>query len=185
VGRPAYSQGLLGANAAITRAALDRIGGLDFDAPTGTDYQLARRLLAHGIAIRYVGTSIVATEYPETLRAYRRTQSRWLRNLLVYGWRHGATQDVQATLKTVLTGLLMLFVPLLSVAWRAAIIPWALLVAHAAGSKLRYAMFTARLYGRPAPARLFAGILPLTLIDFAIWAAPILDLLNPKRRYRW
>jgi len=67
----------------------------------------------------------------------------------------------------------------------AVLVPWSLLVAHAAVSKLRYALFTARLYQHPVPRRLLIGIVPLVLIDFVIWALPILDLLNPKRRNQW
>jgi glycosyltransferase involved in cell wall biosynthesis len=184
--RSDYSAGLLGRNAMITRHALDRIGGLNFPAPTGTDYQLAQRLIERGIAIRHVGASVVPSEYPETLRAYRRKQSRWLRNLLIYGRRYRAKRDLYVTLKTVAIGAAMLLVPLPAWAFsRGALALWALLVAHSAASKLRYALFTARLYGRRAPARMLAGILPLTLLDFAIWALPILDLLDPKKRDQW
>ncbi|HEX6292757.1 MAG TPA: glycosyltransferase family 2 protein [Herpetosiphonaceae bacterium] len=181
-----YSSGILGRNAALTRQALDRIGGLAWEARTGTDYQLARRLLGADIAIRNVRTSVVASEYPATLRIYRHKQSRWLRNLLLHGRRYGAADDVRLTLQTVATGALMLAIP--AAAWplgRLILVPWSLLVAHAVGSKLRYAGFAARLYRRRLPLRLFAGLLPLTLIDFAIWASPILDLLHPKRRERW
>ena len=63
--------------------------------------------------------------------------------------------------------------------------PWALLVAQAASSKLRYVLFTARVYQKPISLRLLASILPLALVDFAIWASPILDLINPRRRTQW
>jgi glycosyltransferase involved in cell wall biosynthesis len=183
---PAYGTGLLGRNAAVTRRALDRIGGLDFPAPTGTDYQLARRLIGQGIAIRHVGASVVPSKYPETLRIYRRKRSRWLRNLLIYGRRHGSKQDLYVTLKTIAVGALMLLTPLAAVVFRGAVLaPWSLLVAHAVGSKLRYTLFTARLYRRPVSARLLAALAPLTLIDFAIWALPILDMLDPRRRDQW
>jgi cellulose synthase/poly-beta-1,6-N-acetylglucosamine synthase-like glycosyltransferase len=184
--RPVYVEGLQGANAAITRRVLDRIGGLGFPARTGTDYQLARLLVDRGIAIRYVGTSSVPSEYPETLDAYRRMRSRWLRNLLIYGPRHGATRDVQATLKTVAVGMAMICVPLTALIFGPTMLAmWTLLVAHAAASKLRYTLFAARLYSRPVPARLLAGLLPLTLVDFVIWASPVLDLLSTKRRQQW
>jgi glycosyltransferase involved in cell wall biosynthesis len=183
---PAYSSGLLGRNAAVTRRALDRIGGLDFPAATGTDYQLARRLIGQGIAIRYVGASVVPSQYPETLWVYRRKRSRWLRNLLIYGRRYSSKQDLYVTLKTVATGALMLLTPFTAVVFRGAVLaPWSLFVAHAVGSKLRYTLFAARLYRRPVSARLLAALAPLTLIDFAIWALPILDMLDPRRRDQW
>jgi cellulose synthase/poly-beta-1,6-N-acetylglucosamine synthase-like glycosyltransferase len=183
---PQYSAGLLGRNAAMTRQALERSGGLGFTAQTGTDYQLARRLIDSGVAIRYVGNSIVPTEYPETLSVYRRKQSRWLRNLLIYGRRYQAQRDVYLTVRTIATGALMLLSPLTALVFgRSVLVIWALLVAHATASKLRYLAFTARLYRRAVSARLIAGLIPLTLIDFVIWALPILDLFSVKRRNQW
>jgi len=184
--QPSHSAGLLGRNAALTRRALDRIGGLDFPAATGTDYQLARRLIGQGIAIRYVDASVVPSEYPETLGIYRRKRSRWLRNLLIYGWREAAWQDVRVTLQTVATGALMVLAPLAAgIFGRRVLALWSLLFAHAAGSRLRYALFAARLAQRPVPARLLVALVPLTLIDFAIWALPIVDLLDRRRREQW
>lgn len=183
---PDYSSGILGRNAALTRHAIETSGGLNFTARTGTDYQLAKRLLAANIAIRYVGASVVASEYPATLRVYRHKQSRWLRNLLLHGRRFGATEDVRLTAQTVATGAIMLALPPMSaLLGRIVLLPWTLLVAHAATSKLRYTLFAARRYHRRVPPRLILALLPLTLIDFAIWASPILDLLDPKRREQW
>jgi cellulose synthase/poly-beta-1,6-N-acetylglucosamine synthase-like glycosyltransferase len=183
---PAYVGGLLGRNAAVSRAAIERSGGLDFAARTGTDYQLARRLLAAGIAIRHVGDSCVQSEYPETLGEYRRRQSRWLRNLLLHSRRYGAAGDLRASLQTVVAGLAMLLAPLAALLGGWAIVAlWAALVAHALGAKLRYTLFAARVGGRPLAARLALALLPLTLIDFAVWAAPIVDLADPRRREQW
>jgi poly-beta-1,6-N-acetyl-D-glucosamine synthase len=181
-----YSEGLLGRNAAVTRAALERSGGLNFVAHTGTDYHLARRLIGSGIAIRYVGESVVPTEYPETLGVYRRKQSRWLRNLLLYGPRYGATRDVRATLRTIATGVLMLLAPLMAlVVGSGALVLWSLLLTQAVCAKLRYILFTARLYQWPIPLRPLAGLVPLTLIDFVVWALPIFDLLSARWRDQW
>lgn len=184
--RSDYNDGLLGRNTALKRQTLDSIGGFDFAAPTGTDYQLAKRLLRAGVPIRYVGTSVVPSEYPETLHEYRRKQARWLRNLLVYGPQYGATRDVQATVKTMAVGAGMLLAPASSIVLgRSVLLIWWLLIAHAASSKLRYALFTARLCRWPVPKRLLFGLIPLTLIDFAIWVQPVIDLLHPRRRVQW
>ncbi|MGH2457606.1 MAG: glycosyltransferase [Chloroflexota bacterium] len=183
---PAYVEGLLGRNAALTRQALDRSGGLAFSARTGTDYHLAKRLIRSGFRIRQVGASVVPSRYPERLGAYRRQRSRWLRNLLIHGHRYGATRDVAATLGTILTGALMVIAPALApVAGRRVLMPWCWLVAHALGSKLRSALFTARVYQRPIPVRVLVGLPWLTIVDFAVWASPIFDLLSPRRRERW
>lgn len=181
-----YSEGLLGRNAAITRQAIARIGGLDFVARTGTDYQLARRLIAAGIRIRYVRPSIVSSEFPESLVEYRRRQSRWLRNLLIYGRRYGVRNDVKVTTQTVATGTLMTLMPLAAFAVGSTVLAiWSVLVAHAATSKLRYILFTSQLYRQTIQARLLAILVPLTVIDFVIWAFPLLDLANPRKREQW
>lgn len=181
-----YTAGLLGRNAAATREAIDRSGGLDFEARTGTDYQLARRLLASHTKIRNVPASVVEAEYPPTYGEYQRRQSRWLRNLLLYSRRYGAAEDARATWRTIGTGLAMLAMPAFALRLGPAVLAlWALIVAYAAGAKLRYAAFTERLYALRLPKRLPALLLPLTLVDFAIWASPIIDLLDPRRRERW
>lgn len=181
-----YIEGLLGRNAAVTRAAVDRIGGLDFIARTGTDYQLARRLVQANISIRYVGESLVPSAYPETLRVYRQKQSRWLRNLLLHGRRAGAWHDVRVTLRTVATGMAMLMGMLVAPrAGRAACALWALLVTYATVAKLRYAWFASRMYAQPLSARLAGAIPALTMIDFVVWALPVIDLLHPARREQW
>lgn len=183
---PRYSDGLLGRNAAVTRAALERSGGLDFTARTGTDYHLARRLLSHGIAIRLVSDSIVPSEYPETLRVYRHKQSRWLRNLLLHSRSYGATDDLRRTAQTVATGGAMVLAPLTALLLgRSVLVLWSLLVAQAATAKLRYIYFSALLHRRLVPTRLLAALVPLTVADFLIWAMPALDLLSRRRRNQW
>lgn len=186
VNAPTYGAGLLGRNAAVTRTAIEQSGGLDFAARTGTDYQLARRLIAAGYRIRTIGASCIASAYPATIGSYRRKQSRWLRNLLIHGRRYGARADVMVTLRTVGVGWAMLLTPLLALGLGPLVLlPWALLLAHAVAAKLRYISFAARLHSRAVPARLLVAFVPLTLIDFAIWALPIIDLLHPKRREQW
>ncbi len=183
---PAYAQGLLGRNAAVTRAAISTIGGLDFLAATGTDYHLARRLIDRGAGIRHVASSVVATEYPGTLAAYRRQQSRWLRNLLIFGRVYKSKRDVMLTLRTSHTGLVMLLLPSLSAVFgRLPTYAWLVLYSQAVCAKIRYVGMAARLgYGKP-PRRLWVCLPALTLIDFAVWAAPTLDLLSRGRRVRW
>lgn len=183
---PPYAQGILGRNAAITRAALAHAGGLDFAAPTGTDYHLARRLLAAGVKIRHVAASAVASEYPETFGTYRRKQSRWLRNLLIYGPSYGALDDVAAAAVTVSTGVAMTGGPVAAlILGRVVLVPWLLLLAHAVAAKLRYLLFAASAYGVRVSPRLLAALVPLKLADFLVWALALLDLLSRERRTRW
>ena len=90
------------------------------------------------------------------------------------------------TLKTVSVGALMLLTPL-TVFWLGSSILWLWLMVfiHAICSKLRYVLFTARMHQRPVAWRVIMCLIPLALIDFGVWALPILDLLNSKRRQQW
>lgn len=181
-----YVGGLLGRNAALTRHALDVSGGMGFIARTGTDYQLAQRLLASGFRIRYVGASVVESEYPETVQSYRRKQSRWLRNLAIHGRRYGADDDVRVTQKTIATGLMMTLAPLFALlAGVSLLVPWLVLVTHAAAARVHYARLATGLAGRPLPLRYVAVVVPLTLLDFVVWALPLFDLCDPRRRDQW
>ncbi len=183
---PPYTRGLLGRNTALTHQAIVQSGGLDFSAPTGTDYQLAQRLLASGIAIRYVAASVVPTEYPERLPIYQRKRSRWLRNLLRYGPRYGAWADLRATLTTVASGAVMLLAPFSTpLLGNVVLLPWLLLLAHAYCAKLRYIHFAALLHQQPVRLKLLLGLIPLTLIEFGIWVTPVFDLLRRGRSNRW
>lgn len=184
--QPMHIQGLQGANTAITRRALDKINGLDFAAPTGTDYLLAQRLIKSGIAIRYVSTSIIPTEYPRTIRTYLRQRSRWLRNLLIHGLHHKSRRDVWATVRTISVGGLMLLMPLsIFVLGNIALVIWFLLAAHALTSKIRYVLFTTQLYQRRLSIRMLVSLVPLTLIDFLAWTLPLFDLASARRRKKW
>lgn len=184
--RSSYSDGLLGMNALIVRQALEQAGGFNYSARTGTDYQLARRLINAGNKIRFVPASVVPTEYPESISAHRHRQSRWLRNLLIYGPKYKVKHDFFVTLKTVAIGALMLLTPLTFFWTRSSIFYlWLFAFIHAICSKLRYILFTARMHRRPTAWHVVMFLIPLTLIDFGVWALPILDLLNAKRRQQW
>jgi cellulose synthase/poly-beta-1,6-N-acetylglucosamine synthase-like glycosyltransferase len=184
--QPVYIKGLQGANTAITRQALNRINGLDFPARTGTDYLLAQRLIRYGIAIRHVSTSVVPTDYPQTIQAYLRQRSRWLRNLLIHGLYYRSKEDVWMTVKTIIIGMLMLVMPLsVFIFGRTALIAWFLLAAHAIMCKVRYVLFMAQIYDCKLSLWMFTSLVPLTLIDFVAWTMPIIDLTSARKREKW
>ena len=112
----AYSAGLLGANCAVRRADLERSGGFDAEAPTGTDYVLARTLSRAGHRLRSMPASAVATHFESSARGYLRQRARWLRNLLLHGVSHRCGADVRHVLVTGLIGVLGLTLPLLGIA---------------------------------------------------------------------
>ena len=181
-----YSGGLLGRNAALTRHAIESSGGLNFAARTGTDYHLARRLIASGIKLRFVGASVVPSFYPETISSYWQKQARWMRNLLLYGGQYQAYHQVWDTIRSATIGAVMLAAPA-AFAWGRAllIVPWLLLLAQSVVAKLRYLLFAERLHGHRGSWTDKLFLLPITLVEFAIWVTPIIQALRKKNRYRW
>jgi cellulose synthase/poly-beta-1,6-N-acetylglucosamine synthase-like glycosyltransferase len=186
---PRDGEGLFGRNAAVSRAALAAAGDLRADVATGTDYHLAKSLLASGLRIRQVAESQVATRYPESVPAYLRQQRRWLRNLMVHGWRFRAYHEVAVTLRSSLIGLGMLALPAaLPLAGRGLLVLWLLALLNSAAGKVRYLAFAAsveRNANRRVIAAGWASALPLSLVEFVVWAAPLIDLLVPSWRRKW
>ncbi|MBV9120748.1 MAG: glycosyltransferase family 2 protein [Chloroflexi bacterium] len=181
--------GLLGRNCALSRQALRAAGDFQEDVASGTDYHLAQSLVSAGFGIRHVAGSMVETDYPDRYRAYARQQRRWLRNLVLHGWRFGARRDAMVSLVTSLVGLGMCLAPIAAVVlgpviWAA----WIVAVIHSSLSKLRYLAFTARRFHPEGPRlspTLVAGLVPLTMFEFGVWALPLLDYVIPKRRTQW
>jgi cellulose synthase/poly-beta-1,6-N-acetylglucosamine synthase-like glycosyltransferase len=181
-----YSEGLLGRNAALTRQALQQIGGLDFEAQTGTDYHLARRLIMNGTRIRQVSASVVPTAYPETLGSYWQKQARWMRNLLLYGSQYQAFHQVWATVRSSAIGAAMLAAPAtFKVGGIGVVVVWLLLLTQACAAKLRYLFFAERIHGQRGSRKHILLLLPLTLVEFAIWVTPVIQVLHKNNRYRW
>lgn len=183
---PIYIEGLLGRNTLITRAAIARSGGLDFAAPTGTDYHLARRVLGCGLRIRFVNGSVIRSNYPETARSYWHKQARWMRNLLIYGGQYGAYHQVGHTLQSTAVGLVMLCLPLFALIGMVWVLPfWVALVVHSVVSKSRYAAFGAYANNWVKPSGYIRALVPLTLLEFVIWVTPVFQSLRLKTRERW
>jgi cellulose synthase/poly-beta-1,6-N-acetylglucosamine synthase-like glycosyltransferase len=181
--------GLHGRNAAVTRHALDRAGKFSADVPSGTDYHLAKSLIAAGVRIRRVAESEVSTRDRPGIAAYARQQRRWLRNVVLLGLRFRARREVLAALQTSLLGLVMMIMPAVALLLGPSVlICWLLAVGHGALSKVRYLAF-ARLshddLGRVVPARIFVQAVPVTLAELAVAVGPLVDYLNPKRRPSW
>lgn len=183
--RGLYSEGVSGANVAITRQALESIGGFDHDVQTGTDYHLARRLRAAGFAIRYVDSS-VETEYADGVKALVRRRSRWLRNTFLHGIAFGDYREIVATVRTVAVSAGLLLWPL---SWRWTRISGVLLGFSAFGYllavRIRYARrLSMEIDVRVGPAYL-ARLPWYTLLDITASLWPLVDLASRGRRWRW
>jgi len=182
--RSKFIRGILGRNCALKRQALERIGGFASDVYTGTDYHTAKLLLKHGYRIRYVRDSAVQTRYPATFRSYWRRQSRWVRNLMVYGPVFGAYDELARALRTSLVGWAMLLLPWASIAAGPTILAiWGVLLGQAFLAKLRYARF-ARLYqGIEISAKQYLLTPVYVFVDFVAWSLPLVDLFARRRKW--
>lgn len=181
-----YVEGLLGRNCAMTREALERAGGFDEHVPTGTDYYLAKRLLAGGYRIRHVAESVVTTPYPVSWLTYRQQRSRWMRNMVYLGLRFKAYQDVRGVVGSALLGSAMVLFPALALLLGPiALVPWLLALSHGSASRIRYLAFAGEISGFSWPVRTYALAPFAVLTDCAVWATAIVDYLVPGRRIRW
>jgi cellulose synthase/poly-beta-1,6-N-acetylglucosamine synthase-like glycosyltransferase len=133
------TRGILGRNAALIRQAVDDSGAFVTDAPSGTDYTLAKEVLRAGYHIWFVPGHPMPTVYPESFRQYTRKQARWIRNVFVLGTRYRATTEVWASVRTmalpyVLIGGMVLGVLRFPIAARLSTV----LIAHAILNRLWY-----------------------------------------------
>lgn len=142
-----YVGGILGRNCAVTREALEAVGGFSFAAPTGTDYRLAQELIGRGYRIWLEPKSEIQTAYAWPLSQYIRKRGRWVRNVLLFAERPRQRAEFYNALSVALLPAVMLaalllslvaalFLPL-SVALLPAFIVLVLLL-HGALNRLRY-----------------------------------------------
>ena len=184
---PESVTGLVGANCAVRRDALLASGALDDAVASGTDYYLAKRLLANGGVIVHVAAATASTGYPESWRAYRRQQSRWLRNVALHGARFGAFGEVRAALRTSLIGLVMTVLPVAAL-WvgPVALTLWLLAFTQAYAGKQRYYELARTVAGGDAalPGAMAAAV--YTAGEFPVWTAPLLQLVMwPWKPLSW
>lgn len=183
---PDYIEGLIGRNAAVRRPTLERSGGFSPDVYTGTDYFLARQLLADGVRIRYVTDSSVETEFATSARAYLRQQSRWLRNILLHGRAFGAVHQVRSALAQCLIGLLLLLWLLaIPITGRLGLASWLAVLLHGIFSRYRYIGFAEITLSQPRRVSLYLLAPLYLLLDQAMLSFALWEWLLPSRRRRW
>jgi cellulose synthase/poly-beta-1,6-N-acetylglucosamine synthase-like glycosyltransferase len=110
----AFSYGLQGRNSAVSRKALEQVGAFRTEVRTGTDYDLAKRLLQQRFRIRYEMNASIMNELPTGIGPYFRQQAHWARNVVMHGLRFEVYSEVLTCLCTFLVGLGMLFIPFLA-----------------------------------------------------------------------
>ena len=131
--------GLRGASALVTREAIETTGAFAQEAPSGTDYTLAKELGRHGIEIAFSQTSEMPTRFPGNASTYIRKQARWLRNVVVLGARYGAWNEVRSVVITLALPFILALMLVLGAVMPIFLLLAALLIAHAALNRLRYA----------------------------------------------
>lgn len=183
--RGAESEGITGANAAVTRTALDHAGRFDTDVKTGTDYVLARQLRSRGYAIRYVGAA-VETEYAESAGPYLTRRSRWLRNTFQHGRTLGDQQEVRNSLITMIMGVAFLGGPAtILLKRRLGSVAWGALAGLLLKRRLDYAAALAAEEHATPPPRYLVQVPYLLLLDQLASVMAVMDLLSRQRRTRW
>lgn len=133
------ASGLRGANAVVSREALRRTGDFAQEAPSGTDYTLAKEMRRAGLRIAFMVESEMPTELPGSLGVYVKKQARWLRNVLVLGLRYGQWSEVSAVVVTLSLPIAILVALAAGFAWPPMFLVAVILPAHAIMNRLRYA----------------------------------------------
>ncbi len=180
-----YGHGLMGRNCIVKRGPLEEAWAAIADVSTGTDYYLALRLKENGHRILRVTASTVESEYPDTLPKYVRQQTRWLRNLLLWGYRFGDWPEVRHALVSAAVGAAMLMGPFGSAfLGSSAVVVWLLILIYGVLSRIRYMDIVNavehRHHAPVSPAALF-----VMFGDFVAWARIWLDFWHPTRKNRW
>ncbi len=179
-----YVTGINGTNCALRRTALELLDGFEPGVRTGTDYHLAKQLLAHGYRIRHVPDSVNRTGFSESFATHTRRQSRWIRNLILHGRRFHAWAEMRVALQTGVVGFGMVLLPVAAALLGPVVVcAWVLALAHSLLSKLRYFAFTQARYQLTLDRR-YLLLAPLyTLGDFATWSWSLVDLVLDRERW--
>jgi cellulose synthase/poly-beta-1,6-N-acetylglucosamine synthase-like glycosyltransferase len=183
--RGPQSEGITGANAAVTRSALDAAGGFDAVVQTGTDYWLARRLRSLGFEIRYVDAG-VETEYAKSADLYSRRRSRWLRNTFLHGRRLGDRAEVRSSLIAMGIGAATIGGPItLKVNKWLGSAAWCSLVAMLLMRRVAYANALEVEFQCAKPANYFIRLPFLTVLEQLSSVKAAVDIVDRKRHARW
>ena len=183
---PRNVDGLLGRNCALLRSVLESVGGFRAPVRTGTDYHLGKLLLQAGYEIRGVPHSHMATEYADSPRIYLRKWRRWIKNLLIHGYRFRAWKDVTGVLVALVLYSSILVLPLLTpVLGLPAPAVSLLLFGTALANRYRRLAVGARLANRKASWRNALALPFYTVLDMLAVLLAVRDSINPKLRSQW
>ncbi len=194
--QPAYITGLLGGNCAVRRDTLEQAGAFKTAIKTGTDYDLAKRLVQNGVRIKYEVNASIQSQFPTRVKEYFRQQARWVRNVTLHGLRFHAYGEVLSCLRTSLVGCGMLLIPCLALplafgpsmlfqTGMALIAGWIFAIFYALFSRLRYLGFARAWLGFQPPLRILPYLFAFLWIDFLAWTIPLGEYAFKPLRERW
>lgn len=178
-----YTIGIHGRNVAIHRQALASAGAFSWSAPTGTDYALAEELHRAGFRVRHVSGADVISEYPTNLASYIRQRTRWLRNIVLLGYRYHRWSLVIPTLAYSIVSTGLAIGPALRFTrWRrlgsAACLGWLALIVKRSADAMRQE------YPNRSTAVAVAAVL-MTPVEVLICLISIVQLCVPRWKWRW
>jgi len=177
---------LSGRNTAIRMDVLREVGGFTEPAPVGTDYHLARRLLARGYRIRLVRDGAVVTEYETGVLDYLRQQSRWLKAQWIHGRRFDAWRAMAPVARAYAIGVGFALLPCLAPALgRAAWALWAMGLAHALLHRLRQLRLSQIVADVPVSRSTWLSSAVYAPLDLLRLAYGVLDAALPGAERRW
>lgn len=180
------SPGFMGRNAAMRADVLRAVGGFDIPAPTGTDYTLGRQFIVAGYPIHNVPSSEVETNYPADVHSYYLKRSRWLRNLIVIGWRTNDRAQLTNALKSVLVGWAFIGMPVLAVVLGPIILViWALLWVYACAARIRYVLQSGLSFPSHLHLQIAIAAFSSFWIDIVVWSSMLFQILSPRWRRKW
>ena len=180
-----YVDGLLGGNSALQRQVINDIGGFVFEAPTGTDYRMAQKLVARGHRIWFEPAAEMRTEFAWPLGSYVRQRARWLKTVALNAERPRQIREYRGAIATMAMPFALAALFAYAVLWvdLAATVLLFALVLHALLNRIRYALESL------PRENLSVALLPGSLVSFfgtlGAGAMAVRDLVTPTMRRRW
>jgi len=182
---PQYYPGLLGRNCALRKKVIHSVGEFVSNAPTGTDYLLAKQVSRNNIRIKQVRNSLIRTEYPQKSKDYIMQKRRWHRNVILYSMKYkNPNEFIRSTLLSIVS-VFMLLLPFCSLGLGFKIIYlWLLPLLFGILSRKRYL----QIWGSTSKSKTPIGsrwLLHSLFLDFIGWSFAFLDIISPRQRYTW
>jgi len=182
---PQYYPGLLGRNCALSKKVIHSVGEFVSNAPTGTDYLLAKQVSRNNIRIKQVRNSLIRTEYPQKSKDYIMQKRRWHRNVILYSMKYkNPNEFIRSTLLSIVS-LSMLLLPFCSLGLGfKTFYLWLLPLLFGILSRKRYLHY----WGSTSKSRISTGsrwVLHSLFLDFIGWSLAFLDIFSLRQRYTW